>query len=122
PPPPPPPPPPTTTTTQAPPPPPSEHSPETEAWRPVVEQYWPSGLVEDALSVMDCESGGDPNAYNPVSGASGLYQFLPSTWDTSSVSAGWAGADVFDGEANIAVAAWLSAASTSPWDQWSCKP
>lgn len=29
--------------------------------------------------VMQNESGGDPNAVNPASGASGLYQFLPST-------------------------------------------
>ncbi|MGI8822658.1 MAG: transglycosylase SLT domain-containing protein [Acidimicrobiia bacterium] len=121
-PPPPPPPPTTTTTTTAPPPPPPTHSDGVEQWRPLVEVYWPADLVEDALSVMDCESGGDPDALNPVSGASGLFQFLPSTWTTSSTSAGWAGADVFDGEANIAVAAWLSAASTSPWDQWACKP
>jgi len=121
-PPPPPPPPTTTTTTTAPPPPPPTHSDGVEQWRPLVEVYWPADLVEDALSVMDCESGGDPDALNPVSGASGLFQFLPSTWTTSSVGAGWAGADVFDGEANIAVAAWLSAASTSPWEQWACKP
>jgi soluble lytic murein transglycosylase-like protein len=71
---------------------------------------------------MDCESGGDPNAYNEASGASGLFQFLPGTWASASVSAGWAGADVFDGEANIAVAAWLSGSSTGPWSHWNCKP
>ena len=63
---------------------------------------------------MECESKGDPNAYNEASGASGLFQFLPGTWTSASVSAGWAGADVFDGEANIAVAAWLSGSGTSP--------
>jgi Transglycosylase SLT domain len=114
----PPPPPTTTTTTEAPP----VHSGGVEVWRPLVEEYWPTGQVDDALSVMDCESGGDPNAYNSASGASGLFQFLPGTWASASVSAGWSGADVFDGEANIAVAAWLSDASTSPWSQWNCKP
>ncbi len=71
---------------------------------------------------MACESNGDPKAYNPSSGASGLFQFIPSTWASASVSAGYSGADVFDGPTNIAVAAWLSANSPSPWQQWSCKP
>jgi resuscitation-promoting factor RpfC len=30
--------------------------------------------------VIQAESGGNPNAVNPSSGAGGLYQFLPSTW------------------------------------------
>lgn len=30
--------------------------------------------------VISRESGGNPAAYNPVSGAGGLFQFLPSTW------------------------------------------
>lgn len=30
--------------------------------------------------VIQNESGGNPTAVNPVSGAAGLYQFLPSTW------------------------------------------
>jgi hypothetical protein len=33
-----------------------------------------------ALRVARCESGYNPRAYNPSSGASGLFQFLPSTW------------------------------------------
>lgn len=30
--------------------------------------------------VIARESGGNPRAVNPVSGAGGLYQFIPSTW------------------------------------------
>jgi soluble lytic murein transglycosylase-like protein len=30
--------------------------------------------------VIQRESGGNPAAVNPSSGAGGLYQFLPSTW------------------------------------------
>ena len=30
--------------------------------------------------VIQAESGGNPSAVNPSSGAGGLYQFLPSTW------------------------------------------
>ena len=118
-------PPPSTTTTNAPPPedPPADPLPEgAEQWRSLVEAYWPAEIVDDALSVLWCESRGDPDAVNPASGASGLFQFLPSTWGSASVSAGWAGADVFDPEANIAVAAWLYAAYDEPWQQWNCQP
>ncbi len=31
--------------------------------------------------VIECESGGDPTLQNPVSSASGLYQFINSTWE-----------------------------------------
>ena len=76
--------------------------------------------------MIRCESYGDPEAYNPYSGASGLFQFLPSTWATASPRAGFAGASVFDGEANIGTAAWLSAYYASrgsdPWAAWACKP
>ncbi len=71
---------------------------------------------------MACESGGDPNALNPASGAAGLFQFIPGTWESASASAGWEGADVFDPEANIAVAYWLYASTSPPWQQWSYKP
>lgn len=91
-------------------------------WRPLVETYFTPDLVDGALVVIDCESGGDPNAYNPASGAAGLFQFLPETWQSASAAAGWAGASVFDPEANIAVAAWLVAGSSPPWSQWSCQP
>lgn len=30
--------------------------------------------------IVQAESGGDPTAVNPSSGAGGLFQFLPSTW------------------------------------------
>lgn len=93
-----------------------------EQWRGLVEAYWPADIVDEALWVIDCESGGNPDAYNPSSGAAGLFQFIPSTWASASESAGWSGADVYDPEANIAVAAWLYGAYDTPWAAWSCKP
>jgi len=33
-----------------------------------------------AAAIAEAESGGNPNAVNPQSGAEGLWQFLPSTW------------------------------------------
>ena len=70
--------------------------------------YFSPSMVDQALSIIQCESLGDPNAYNPYSGASGLFQFLPGTWAVTSVKAGFGGASVFDPEANVASAAWLT--------------
>ena len=98
-----------------------------EPWRPLVEKHFPPGLVDDALSVMYCESKGDPLAVNRYSAAAGLFQHLPFYWPSRSAAAGWAGADVFDPEANIAVAAWLVNRTIvverrEPWGHWVCKP
>jgi hypothetical protein len=61
----------------------------------------------DAL--VDCviwrESRGNPNAVNPRSGASGLGQFLASTWRTT--PQGRAGYSVFDPIANRAAVRWM---------------
>lgn len=99
-----------------------------EQWRTLVEQYFPPELVDEALRVMACESGGNPNAKNPHSSATGLFQFLSATWAWSSVSAGWGGYSRLDPEANIAVAAWLVERSISTnhpggaWGHWECQP
>jgi soluble lytic murein transglycosylase-like protein len=46
-----------------------------EQWRPALDAYaWP---VDTALRVIACESLGDPDAVNPSSGASGLFQVMP---------------------------------------------
>jgi soluble lytic murein transglycosylase-like protein len=68
-----------------------------------------------ALRVAGCESGYNPNAVNPSSGASGLFQFLPSTWSSSP----YAGQSPFDPVANSHAAAWLY--SRSGPAAWECK-
>ena len=88
-----------------------------EGWRPIVELYFEERHVARALRVIRCESGGDPDAKNPRSTASGLFQHLASLWDERSVRAGWAGAGVFNPEANIAVAAWL-VYEGGGWGHW----
>lgn len=120
---------PTTTTTPAPPPPPQPGGPfppAVERWRPLVGVYFPADRVDEALSVLHCESGGEPNAHNPYSGAGGLFQFLPPTWATASSQAGFSGSSVFDAEANIGTAGWLSSyyvsRGSSAWAPWTCKP
>jgi predicted nucleic acid-binding Zn-ribbon protein len=100
--------------------------PAVERWRPLVAAYFAPTMVDQALSIIQCESLGDPNAYNPYSGASGLFQFLPGTWAVTSIKAGVANADVFDPEANVAAAAWLAsyyqALGRNPWTPWHCIP
>ena len=82
-----------------------------ERWRPVVEMYFPSDL-----RIIECESHGDPEAKNPNSSASGLFQHLARLWPQRAAEAGFADADVFDPFANIAVAAWLlEHGGTSHW-------
>jgi hypothetical protein len=114
----------TTTTTADPPD--RTFRPSVERWRQLVAAYFPGGRVDEALAVMDCESRGDPEAYNPSSGASGLFQFLPGTWAVASARAGFAGASVFDPEANIGSADWLTEyyaeSGKSYWAAWHCKP
>lgn len=97
-----------------------------ERWRSIVEQYFAPERIDEALSIIDCESNGDPNARNPRSSASGLFQFLDRTWSHSSEQAGFEGASPFTPEANIAAAAWLVEYSLgvgdSPWAHWTCRP
>jgi soluble lytic murein transglycosylase-like protein len=99
--------------------------PGVEQWRGAVSQYFPAHRVDEALQIMQCESLGDPNAYNPYSGASGLYQFLPATWATTAPMAGFPNVSVFEPVANIATAAWLAnryeQLGQNYWQPWSCR-
>lgn len=99
-----------------------------ETWRPLVEQYFPGDRVEEALRVMRCESGGNPDALHPESDASGLFQFLAGTWTFASIRAGFPGTSRFDAEANVAAASWLveysirTAHPRGAWGHWVCQP
>ncbi|MFL5759629.1 MAG: SH3 domain-containing protein [Thermomicrobiales bacterium] len=66
------------------------------------------------LQVAQCESVLDPNAFNPYSGASGLFQFLPSTW----ASTPFAGDNIFDPWASANAAAWMW--SVGRRGEWVC--
>lgn len=74
-----------------------------------------AGAQQWALRVAKCESNYNPLAVNPSSGASGLFQFLPSTWALTPQHA----QSVFDAVANAQAAAWLYQRSGP--GQWSCK-
>jgi Transglycosylase SLT domain len=73
------------------------------------------GAQQWALRVAKCESGYNPNAVNRSSGASGLFQFLPSTW----ASLPQHNQSVFNPVANSQAAAVLYQRSGP--NQWSCK-
>ncbi len=88
-----------------------------EQWRGLVAQYFPADQVDRALCIMSYESGGNELAKNPRSSASGLFQHLARYWPERSAKAGWAGADIFDPTANVAVAAWLW--GQGGWWHWS---
>jgi len=97
-----------------------------ERWRSLVGKYFAPERIDEALSIIECESNGDPDARNPRSSASGLFQFLDRTWEHSSEQAGFWGESPFSPEANIAAAAWLVEYSLgvgdSPWAHWTCRP
>jgi hypothetical protein len=99
--------------------------PAVEQWRSTAERFFPSGRVNEALRIIQCESLGDPDAYNPYSGASGLFQFLPATWASTAPKAGFPDASPFDPVANIGSASWLANRyhdlGRSYWEPWSCR-
>lgn len=95
-----------------------------EQWRGMVAAYFPEWAVGDALSVMSCESRGNPNAKNPTSSAAGLFQFIRSTWDWVAPNVGAGSYDsgaVYDPASNVAAAHWLWS-STGGWSHWVCQP
>ena len=69
-----------------------------------------------AIAVAECESGLNPGAYNASSGASGVFQFLGSTWAETP----WAGDSPFNAADNIAAAYWLFSRDVDTWREWSC--
>ena len=76
------------------------------------------GYANAALAVAACESGDNPRAYNASSGASGVFQFLASTWATTS----YAGYSRFDAWANIHAAYQVFSRDGHSWHEWQCQP
>jgi hypothetical protein len=71
----------------------------------ITDAFSPLGpaAVQWAMNVAYCESRYHPNSVNSSSGASGLFQFLPSTWSGTP----WANDSPFDPAINALAAAWL---------------
>lgn len=86
-----------------------------ERWRPIATHFWlPYGqwVVDRMMRILKCESGGDPNAYNGLTGVKGLWQIHP-LWQKV-----WPG-NYYDPWTNGAVAhqVWLE----QGWRAWACK-
>ena len=86
-------------------------------WRALVSAYFAPEHVDLALRIISCESGGDPNAQNPRSGAAGLFQHIPRYWEARVAAAGMPGGSIFDPIANVAASAYL--AYSDGWGHWS---
>jgi hypothetical protein len=83
----------------------------------ITDAFSPLGpaAVQWAINVAYCESRYHPNSVNSSSGASGLFQFLLSTWGGTP----WASKSPFDPVANARAAAWLY--SHYGPGRWSCQ-
>jgi soluble lytic murein transglycosylase-like protein len=73
-----------------------------------------SAAVDWGLRVAACESGYNPNAYNP-DGASGVFQFMPGTFRATP----YGSQNIFDATANVDAAAWYYGRYGG--GAWSCK-
>lgn len=71
-----------------------------------------------AIAVARCESGLNPSATNPSSGAAGLFQFLPSTWRGTSQAA----SSPYNAWANTVAAHEVFVRDGYSWREWSCQP
>ncbi|HVH63316.1 MAG TPA: transglycosylase SLT domain-containing protein [Candidatus Dormibacteraeota bacterium] len=83
----------------------------------IYDAFQPLGdrAVQWAVNVAYCESRYHPNSVNSSSGASGLFQFLPSTWAFTP----YAGYSPFDPKYNSLAAAWLYQRDGP--SQWQCQ-
>ena len=89
--------------------------------RALITRYFQPEDVNRAIRIAWCESSFNPRSVNPVTGASGLFQLDPATWTAQSAAAGIPGADILDGESNVAVAAWMLYELPGGWAQWECQ-
>lgn len=88
-------------------------------WESTILAHFPAEQLAKACAVMGCETGytfdpGIPNEQG--SGASGLWQFMPSTWEHYSGLPAPASAYSPDVQTAAAAALWRA----DGWRQWSC--
>lgn len=92
-------------------------APPPEIAKDIYDAFSPLGpaAVQWAVNVAWCESRYHPNSVNSDSGASGLFQFLPSTWAFTP----YAAYSPFDPRINALAAAWLYKRDGP--SQWECQ-
>ncbi len=69
-----------------------------------------------AVSIASCESGLNPAATNPYSGAAGVFQIMPGTWSGTA----WAASSPYDAWANINAAHQIFVRDGYSWSEWVC--
>lgn len=84
--------------------------PGVEQWRGLVAQYFPASQVNNALAIMSCESGGNPNAKSPTNDH-GLFQVHNGLQ--------WHGEKIYEPEYNVSLA-YNSYFKPRGWQPWSC--
>jgi len=82
-----------------------------EDWRGLVGEWFSD--VDRAMCVIDWESSGDPDAINPASGATGLFQIMPFWADHFGVTV----TDLKDPALNVRLASLILKAQG--WGAWS---
>lgn len=80
------------------------------------QEFGPYG--DGAVNVAMCESSLNPNAYNGVLGAAGLFQIIPGTFASTS----YAGQDVYNPVVNIKAAHEIFVRDGYSWREWACQP
>ena len=88
--------------------------------RGLVAEYFDPSDVNRAVRLAWCLSSFNPQNVNPSNGNAGLFQHPRSEWDRWAAEAGIPGADIFDPEANVEVAAWLLYEVPGGWTHWEC--
>jgi LysM repeat protein len=73
---------------------------------------------DQATNIAMCESSLNPDAYNGILGATGLFQIIPGTWASTS----YAGDSAYDPAANIQAAHEIFARDGYAWSEWQCQP
>lgn len=73
---------------------------------------------DGAVHVAMCESSMNPNAYNGVLGAAGLFQIIPGTFASTS----YRGQSVYDPVVNIKAAHEIFVRDGYSWREWACQP
>ena len=73
---------------------------------------------DGAVHVAMCESGLNPNAYNGVLGAAGIFQIIPGTFASTS----YRDQSVYNPIANIKAAHEIFVRDGYSWREWTCKP
>mgnify|MGYP001179681846 CR=1 FL=1 len=71
-----------------------------------------------AVHVAMCESSMNPNAYNGILGAAGLFQIIPGTFASTS----YRGQSVYNPVVNIKAAYEIFARDGYSWREWACQP